>query len=271
MLKIGQLNLESPLLLGTAQYPSPKILIDAIKASSTQMITVSLRRQCMTTQKNIFWEHLKTLNCHFLPNTAGCYTAQEAITTAHLARELFSTNLIKLEVIGDDYTLQPHPFELITAAEQLIQDGFEVLPYCTADIILGKKLVDAGCNVLMPWAAPIGSGKGLINKYELALYRERFADKTLIVDAGIGRPSHATEAMEMGYDGILLNTAVSHAANPVTMAHAFKLAIEAGKAGYQAGLIPSRDFAHASTPLLGKMNLMQNVTLEFKEPHNETT
>jgi thiazole synthase len=256
MLEIANLKLESHLLLGTSQYPSPKILMDAIASSQTQMITVSLRRQSITQQKNIFWEQLKTTGCHFLPNTAGCYSAKEAITTAYLARELFETNLIKLEVIGDEYTLQPNPFELVIAAEQLVKDGFEVLPYCTADIILGQKLIDCGCNILMPWAAPIGSGKGIINHYALNVFRERFADHTLIVDAGIGRPSHAAEAMELGYDGILLNSAVALAANPVKMAEAFRLAIEGGRLGYQSGLMQSRNIAHASTPLIGKMNLI---------------
>jgi thiazole synthase len=255
MLKIGNLELQSRLLLGTAQYPSPKILIDAIFASTTQMITVSLRRQNMSSQKNVFWEHLKTTNCHLLPNTAGCYSAKEAVITAQLARELFETNLIKLEVIGDQYTLQPDPFELVIAAKKLVNDGFEVLPYCTADIILGQKLIDCGCNVLMPWAAPIGSGKGIINTYALQLFRERFHNITLIVDAGIGRPSHATKAMELGYDGVLLNTAVALANNPVTMAKAFAYAIEAGHLGYQSGLMQPRNIAKASTPLVGKINI----------------
>lgn len=255
MLRLGGHTLASRLLLGTAQYPSPKILVEAIQASHTQLITVSLRRQRFSSRKNSFWDQLKALDCQVLPNTAGCYSAREAVTTAHLARELFETNLIKLEVIGDDYTLQPNPFELVTAAEQLVKAGFDVLPYCTDDIILGQRLVDCGCHILMPWAAPIGSGQGIINPYALTLYRERFAQQTLIVDAGIGRPSHAAQAMELGFDGVLINTAVALAANPVTMAEAFKHAVEAGRLGYQAGLIQRRNLANASTPLVGKMNL----------------
>lgn len=254
MLRIGHLNLKSRLLLGTAQYPSPQILIDAITASATQMVTVSLRRQNMQSKKNIFWEHIKKTHCHILPNTAGCYSAKEAVLTAKMARELFETNLIKLEVIGDDYTLQPDPFELVIATRELVKEGFDVLAYCTSDIILGQKLIDCGCPILMPWAAPIGSGQGLINAQELQLYRERFHDTTLIVDAGIGRPSHAVKAMELGYDGVLLNTAVALAANPVSMAKAFAYAIEAGHLGYQSGLMQPRNMAHASTPLIGKMN-----------------
>ncbi len=255
MLRIGQLHLKSHLLLGSAQYPSPQILIDALHASQTELVTVSLRRQAISTQKNLFWEYLKKTNCHILPNTAGCYSAREAITTAKMARELFATNIIKLEVIGDAYTLQPDPFELVLAAKTLVKEGFEVLPYCTDDIILGQKLVDSGCTILMPWAAPIGSGRGVINPYALQLFRARFEKQTLIVDAGIGRPSHAAHAMELGYDGLLLNTAVALATDPVTMARAFCHAIEAGRLAYQAGCMPMRDLAHASTPLLGKMVL----------------
>lgn len=256
MLKIGNLNLSSHLLLGTAQYPSPKILLDAVAAAKTELITVSLRRQSITSQHNKFWEHLNTTGCHILPNTAGCYSAKEAVTTAQMARELFGTNLIKLEVIGDTYTLQPNPFELVSAAQQLCKAGFEVLPYCTDDLILGQRLVDCGCNVLMPWAAPIGSGKGLINPYALQIYRERFKETILIVDAGIGKPSDATAAMELGYDGILVNTAVALAKNPITMATAFAQAVTAGQLGYQAGLMRSRNIACASTPIVGKMALL---------------
>lgn len=256
MLHIGDLKLNSRLLLGTAQYPSPKVLIDAITTSKTELITVSLRRQAMTNKDNKFWDYLKLTGCHLLPNTAGCYSAQEAITTAHMARELFNTNLIKLEVIGDTYTLQPNPFELVTAAKQLTKDGFVVLPYCTDDIVLGQRLIDCGCNVLMPWAAPIGSGKGLVNPYALQTFRERFQQQILIVDAGIGRPSHAAQAMELGYDGILINTAVALAKNPVTMAEAFAQAIDAGYLGYQSGLMQSRNLAAASTPVVGKMALL---------------
>lgn len=255
MLTINGINFDSHLLLGTAQYPSPQLLIDAIKASQTQLITVSLRRQSMTDKQNKFWDYLQQTGCHILPNTAGCYSAREAITTAHMARELFATDLIKLEVIGDSYTLQPDPFELITAAKQLCRDGFTVLPYCTDDIILGQRLIDCGCTILMPWAAPIGSGKGLINPYALRLYRERFKEYTLIVDAGIGRPSHAMQAMELGYDGILINTAVALAKNPVKMAAAFAQSVAAGQLAFSAGLMQSRDFAVASTPVIGKMIL----------------
>ena len=256
MLTIGSLELKSRLLLGTAQYPSPQILVDAIVASESQLITVSLRRQNMKTNDNGFWNLLKQSGCHFLPNTAGCYSAKEAVVTAELARELFNTNLIKLEVIGDEYTLQPNSFELVKAADTLIKKGFEVLPYCTDDIIAAQKLVDCGCRVLMPWGAPIGSGRGLINPYALTLFRERFKDYTLIVDAGIGKPSHAVMAMELGFDAVLLNTAVALSHNPVKMAHAFSSAVTAGRLGYESGLIQARNLAKASTPLMGKMEIL---------------
>ncbi len=252
MLGIGNETFQSRLLLGTAQYPSPAILKQAIEASRTQIITVSLRRQTPGNQDNYFWDLLKSLPCKLLPNTAGCATAQEAITTANMARELFDTNWIKLEVIGDDYTLQPNVFELVKAADELIQQGFEVLPYCTEDLVVCQELVECGCKVLMPWGAPIGSGRGLHNPYALALLRERFPDLTLIVDAGIGKPSHAAQAMELGFDAVLLNTAVARAHSPVKMANAFSLAVTSGRQGYEAGLIKASHCAQASTPLIDK-------------------
>lgn len=256
MLTLGHLTLNSRLLLGTSQYPSPQVLLDSIVESQVQLITVSLRRQNIQSADNGFWSLLKKTNCDFLPNTAGCYSAKEAITTAQLARELFNTNLIKLEVIGDQYTLQPDPFELVKATELLIKDGFEVLPYCTDDLIVGQKLIDCGCKVLMPWAAPIGSGRGIINPYSLALFRERFKDYTLIVDAGIGKPSQAAQAMEMGFDAVLLNTAVALSSDPVKMAGAFAVAIKSGRDAYEAGLMKERNLAHASTPVIGKMEII---------------
>lgn len=218
MWTIGEIQLNSRLLLGTAQYPSPKIMCEAINASKTEVITVSLRRQLSTQKKNYFWELLQSLNCYLLPNTAGCFSMKEAVMTAQAARELFNTSLIKLEIIGDEYTLQPNPFELVRAADLLTKEGFEVLPYCTEDMILCQRLVDVGCRILMPWAAPIGSARGLANSYALRLLRERFPDIPLIIDAGIGRPSHATKVMEMGFDAVLLNSAVALACDPISMA-----------------------------------------------------
>jgi thiazole synthase len=167
-----------------------------------------------------------------------------------MAREIFDTNWIKLEVIGDDYNLQPDAFELVTAAKALVQAGFEVFPYCTDDLVLCQRLVDCGCRIIMPWASPIGSGKGLINVYALETLRNRLPDITMIIDAGIGKPSHAAQAMELGFDGVLLNTAVSLAKRPVQMAKAFRDAILAGRAGFEAGLMPERHMAHPSTSLI---------------------
>ena len=251
-LSIGDTILQSRLFLGTASYPSPDILRQSIEAANPGLITVSLRRENAAGKGQDFWNILKGFNIPVLPNTAGCYGVQEAVTTAQMAREVFETDWIKLEVIGDDYTLQPDPYNLLKAAEELIEKGFRVFPYMTEDLILAKKLSEIGCDILMPWGAPIGSGRGLNNTYELQLLRERFPDKTLVVDAGIGAPSHAAAAMEMGYDAVLLNTAVAKAGDPIQMAAAFAKSIEAGRQAYLAGIIKPQDSASASTPLIDK-------------------
>ncbi len=243
------IDLPSRLMLGTAQYPSPAILRDAIEASGAGVITLSLRREGQGGAA--FRDLLKATGRRVLPNTAGCHTAREAITTAHMAREVFGTTWIKLEVIGHADTLQPDPFALVEAARVLCAEGFEVFPYTTEDLILGERLVEAGCRVLMPWGAPIGSGQGLRNIEGLRTMRAHFRDLPLVIDAGIGAPSQATLAMEMGFDAVLLNTAVAKAADPVAMARAFGLAVAAGRAAHQAGLMPRRDMAEASTPVFG--------------------
>lgn len=252
MLQIAGKELSSRLFLGTAQYPNLQIMRDAIINSKTQVVTVSLRRQLQQEkhESDSFWNLLRELNCHLLPNTAGCHNAKEAIMTAEMAREIFQTNWIKLEVIGDDYNLQPDPFELIIASKKLIEKGFEVFPYCTDDLVLCQRLVDCGCRILMPWAAPIGSGKGLLNPYALDVLRARLPNVLLIVDAGIGKPSHAVQAMELGYDAVLLNTAVSMAIDPVKMATAFRDAVSAGRLAYEAGMMLERNVAHPSTTLI---------------------
>ncbi len=259
MLDIAGQKINSRFFIGSALYDSPQDMRNAIDESESQVVTVSLRRQVAGESGNqVFWDFLQSFKNtqsqntrHILPNTAGCHTAKEAITLAKMARELFKTNWIKLEVIGDDYTLQPDPFELVIAAKELVSQGFEVFPYCTDDLVLCEKLLSVGCNVLMPWGAPIGTGKGLINPYALQTLRNRFADVPLIVDAGIGSPSHAALAMEMGFDAVLLNTAVAKAQNSVLMAQAFKLAIESGRMAYEAGQMQAQDRAHASTPIVG--------------------
>jgi thiazole synthase len=242
------------LLLGTARYDSPSLLADAIAIAGPAMLTVSLRRQVAGSAQSgqAFWNLLRANGRTILPNTAGCFTAREAVKTACMARELFETNLIKLEVIGDEVNLQPDPFGLVEAAVELVRLRFQVLPYCTEDWVLCRRLMDAGCEVLMPWAAPIGTGQGPRNPRALRELRERAAEIPLIVDAGIGLPSHACQVMEWGFDGVLLNTAVSRALDPVRMAGAFASAVRAGRAGFLAGPMTAQDAAAPSTPELGR-------------------
>ncbi|MBY4896664.1 thiazole synthase [Cupriavidus sp. AU9028] len=245
---------QSRLLLGTARYPSPATLQAAVQASQPAMLTVALRRQGAVGEGEggqAFWQLLKSMQVPVLPNTAGCHSAQEAITTAMMAREVFETDWIKLELIGDDYTLQPDTLNMPAVAETLIREGFKVLPYCTEDLVLCRRLLDVGCQALMPWAAPIGTGKGAVNPYAMRVLRERLPDTPLIVDAGLGLPSHATQVLEWGYDAVLLNTAVAQAAYPIEMARAFALAVQAGRAAYLAGAMPERELAQASTPVVG--------------------
>jgi thiazole synthase len=240
-------------LLGTAQYPSPAILFSTVKASGAEIVTVSLRRESGSQRAGQdFWGLIKGLGVRVLPNTAGCHSVREAVSTAHMAREVFGTPWIKLEVIGEQDTLQPDVFGLVEAAHVLTNDGFQVFPYTTEDLVVAHKLLEAGCRVLMPWGSPIGSGRGLANPYGLRTMRAHFSGVPLIVDAGIGRPSHALQAMELGYDAILLNTAVAKAGNPASMATAFAAVIEAGRKAFEAGMIEERDMATPSTPVLGK-------------------
>jgi thiazole synthase len=245
-------ELESRLLLGTARYPSPQVMSDAVRASATSVLTVGMKRQSpeRTGGRNI-WDYITALGCRLLPNTAGCHSAKEATTLAELSRELFETDWLKLEVIGDDYTLQPDPFELLAAAATLVKRGFKLFPYTTDDLVLCARLRDLGCEVIMPWGSPIGTGKGLTDPDALATLRERLPDVLLIVDAGLGVPSHAAHAMEMGMDGVLVNTAVARAADPVQMAAAFRDGVRAGRAAYLAGPMPISDTAVPSTPVVG--------------------
>ena len=246
-------TLDTPLMLGTAQYPSPAILARAFKASHASVATVSLRRETgQNKDGQDFWSLIRDLGVKILPNTAGCHSVKEAVTTAHMAREIFDTKWIKLEVIGHTDTLQPDVFGLVEAAKILMQDGFEVFPYTTEDLVVADKLLNAGCQVLMPWGAPIGSGQGLNNVMGLRSLRAHFPDIPLVVDAGIGLPSHAAQAMELGYDAVLLNTAVAKAGDPVEMARAMALAIDAGKLAALADPMESREMAAPSTPVIGK-------------------
>lgn len=252
-MQLYDIELPSRLMLGTAQYPSPQVLAEAIAASGAAVVTVSLRREAAGAPgANGFWSLIRQTGARILPNTAGCHSVSEAVTTARMAREVFGTDWIKLEVIGHTDSLQPDVFALVEAAKILSEDGFKVFPYCTEDLIVCDRLLTAGCAVLMPWGAPIGSGLGINNAYGLRALRAEFPDTTLVVDAGIGLPSHAARAMELGYDAVLLNTAVAKAGDPAAMARAMALAVEAGRAAHRADPMEPRDMAAASTPVIGK-------------------
>lgn len=258
--QVGEVVLHSRFLLGTAGYPAPQVLGEAIKAARAQVVTVGLKRALAAAGDNGFVATVRRAlgeaGARLLPNTAGCRTAREAVQLAQMARELYDTPWIKLEVTGDEHTLQPDPFELLSAAAALTRLGFTVLPYCTDDLVLCRRLLDAGCPVLMPWGAPIGSGQGLLQPGALRRLRDRLPDATLIVDAGIGAPSHAAQAMELGFDAVLLNSAVAQARAPVAMAQAFRLAIDAGRRAWRAGLMVPHDHAVPSTPVGGEPMLL---------------
>ena len=252
-LKLYGAEFSSRLLTGTAQYPSPAILSQSIAAARAEIVTVSLRRESGGSRAGEgFWALIRDLGVRVLPNTAGCLSVKDAVTTAQMAREVFDTPWIKLEVIGEEDTLQPDLFGLVEAASILTREGFQVFPYTTEDLVAAEKLLGAGCEVLMPWGSPIGSGRGLNNPYALRSLRAHFPDVPLIVDAGIGAPSHAAAAMEMGFDAVLINTAIAKAGDPVQMARAFALAVEAGRLGYNADLMQARDMAAPSTPVIGR-------------------
>ncbi len=242
---------KSRLFLGTSRYPSPDILAKAVELAQPAMLTASLRRETAHAQASpVFWKLLKSTKLPVLPNTAGCHSVDEVFTTAQMAREVFETDWIKLELIGDDYSLQPDTLNLPLAADKLIKQGFKVLPYCTEDLVLCQRLVDVGCQAVMPWAAPIGTGKGPLNPYAMRMLRERL-NVPLIVDAGLGLPSHACTVMEWGYDAVLLNTAVALANDPVQMAQAFAYAVKAGRSAFESGAMQPHDSAQPSTPTLG--------------------
>jgi thiazole synthase len=250
-------TLANGFMLGTAQYPSPAILANAFKRSGASVATVSLRRESGQDRAGQdFWQLIKDLGVHILPNTAGCHSVKEAVTTAHMAREVFDTKWIKLEVIGEEDTLQPDVFGLVEAARILSEDGFQVFPYTTEDLVVADRLLHAGCEVLMPWGAPIGSGLGLNNIFGLRAMRAHFPDVPLVIDAGLGLPSQAAAAMEMGFDAVLLNTAVAKAGDPAAMAEAFATAIKAGQLALSADPMEPRDMAAPSTPVIGKAFLV---------------
>ncbi|MFQ5572011.1 MAG: thiazole synthase [Rhodothermales bacterium] len=253
-LVIGPHTLGSRLLVGSSGFPNFQVMLDAWEASGTEVVTVAIRRVNLKDRsEESLLDLLRRREYVVLPNTAGCYTAREAVLVAQLAREALETDLIKLEVIGDDETLLPDAEQLLKAAKALIDDGFTVCAYSNDDPIVCRKLADLGCAAVMPLASPIGSGMGLLNTYNLRLIRELLPEVPLIVDAGIGTASDAVQAMELGYDGILLNTAISRAKHPVDMARAMRYAVEAGRLAYKAGRIPRRFYAQASSPFEGRV------------------
>ncbi len=248
-LVIANKSFDSRLIIGTARYPNQQVMLDAIESSGAQVVTVAIRRVSLDGAGESIFDLLGGRYA-ILPNTAGCYTARDAVLTAQLAREALETNWIKLEVIGDDETLFPDVEHLLRAAEELVNDGFVVLPYCNDDLVTCKKLEDFGCAAVMPLGAPIGSGMGIRNPYNIRIIREQ-CSVPVIVDAGVGTASDAAVAMELGCDGVLLNSAVALARDPVRMARAMRLAVDAGRLAYDAGRIPRKLYATTSSPTEG--------------------
>lgn len=248
--EVGEHTFTSRLIVGTGKYRSFEEMKAAHRASGAEMVTVAVRRVPLDRKTESFLDHLDP-SLVILPNTAGCYTADEAVRTARLAREALQTDLIKLEVIGDQTTLFPDNEGTLEAARVLVREGFTVLPYFSDDLVMAKKLLDAGCAAVMPLAAPIGSGLGVQNPANLRIMREQLPDATIIVDAGVGIASDAAVAMEIGVDAVLMNTAIAEAEDSARMATAMRLAVEAGRLAYLAGRMPKRLYASASSPLAG--------------------
>lgn len=247
-LNIGGREFDSRLFVGTGKFQSNEIMAEAIKASKTQMVTVAMKRVDMTNANDDMLRHVAFPGIQLLPNTSGARNAEEAVLAGQLAREAFGTNFIKLEIHPDPKYLLPDPVETLKATEQLAKMGFVVLPYIQADPVLCKLLEEAGAATVMPLAAPIGTNKGLITRDLISIIIEQ-SNIPVVVDAGLGAPSHAAEAMEMGADAVLVNTAIAVAGDPVTMAKAFSKAVEAGREAYLAGLGAKSDSADASSPL----------------------
>jgi thiazole synthase len=245
-------TLRSRLLLGTGRYPSRQTLLEALTESGTEMVTVAVRRVSLEPGADNLYEALRARGLHLLPNTAGCFTAKDAVLTAELAREALHTDLVKLEVIADEDTLLPDTEGLLEAARTLVAAGFQVLPYTNDDPVTARKLEDLGCAAVMPLAAPIGSGLGIRNPHNLILIKER-AGVPVVVDAGVGTASDVAVALELGCDAVLLNTAVARARQPVRMARAMRLAAAAGRDAFLAGRIPRKYHAEASSPAEGRV------------------
>ena len=251
-LVIAGREFQSRLILGTGKYASNELMARSLEASGTDMVTVAVRRVNLSDRsKESLLDYIDLKKYHILPNTAGCYSADEAIRTAMLAREVLDTPWLKLEVLGDEKTLFPDNEGLLEATRVLVKDGFIVMPYLNDDLIVARKLIDAGAAAVMPLAAPIGSGLGIQNFTNLRILREQVREVPLIVDAGVGTASDATLAMEMGVDGILMNTGVAGARDPVAMAEAMNLAVRAGRLAFLSGRIPRKLYASASSPIEG--------------------
>lgn len=254
-LVIGGRTFESRLLLGTGTYRSLHLLEQAFSASGAEIVTVAVRRvDTNAVGPGSLLNVLREAGAFLLPNTAGCYTAKDAVLTAQLAREAFETNFIKLEVIGDDETLYPDTEELVRAARELVSDGFVVMPYTSDDPVVARKLRDVGCAAVMPLGSPIGSGMGVQSVYNLRIIREQITDVPVILDAGVGTASDAALGMELGLDAVLLSSAVSNAKRPPLMAESMKLAVQAGRMAFLAGRMPTRSYARASTAAEGRIN-----------------
>jgi thiazole synthase len=252
-LEIAGRPFSSRLLFGTGGFPSLEVLGDALAASGAEVATVALRRVDPRGRGSVL-QVLEAAGVEVLPNTAGCYTARDAVMTARLGREALETNWIKLEVIGDDRSLLPDGPELLSAAHQLVDEGFVVLPYTNDDPILARRLEDAGCAAVMPLGAPIGSGAGIRNPYNLAIILEH-ASVPVVLDAGVGTASDASIAMELGCDAVLVASCIARAKDPVRMARAIRLGVEAGRLAFEAGRIPRRLYAEASTTFEGMPEL----------------
>ena len=246
---LGEHSLESRLILGSARFPNQQVLLDALEASGAGVVTVSIRRVSLEGYAESMLDLLGG-RCALLPNTAGCATARDAVLTAQLAREALETDWVKLEVIGNRETLYPDAEELLAAARELVAEGFTVLPYCTDDPVLCQKLADLGCAAVMPLGAPIGSGQGLCNPYNIELICAQ-SPVPVVLDAGIGTASDAAMAMELGCDAVMIDSAVARARDPVAMAAAMRDAVRAGRAARRAGRIPRLKHAEASSPQLG--------------------
>jgi len=249
-MKIGEKNFYSRLIVGTGKYKDFEETRQAIEISGAEMVTLAVRRIELDKNKDSILNYLDPKKYTFLPNTAGCYSVKEAVMTCELAREAGLGNIVKVEVIGDEKTLFPDNEATLEASKLLIKDDFHVLPYCTDDVVLCKKLEDAGCSAVMPLAAPIGSGLGIRNPYNIKLILQA-VQCPVIIDAGVGTASDASYAMELGVDGILMNTAIAGAKDPLKMSIAMKMAVESGRMAYEAGRIPRKLYASASSPMDG--------------------